>query len=78
MIIGKIMFIGGLIIALVCYLLLVILCFRVKIIHGLFCLLGTPIIVFISSDLRNEPAIRKISVIWIIGMILLVSGVFIL
>jgi len=78
MIIGKIMLISGLAVTLACYLLLVILCFRVKILHGLFSLFGTPIIVFSCSELRNEPAIKIVSTIWVISMIIAGMGLFIL
>ena len=78
MVIGKTFFVVGLITTFVTQILLIYLSFKVRAIHGLFCLIGTPIIVFISKELRNNSRIRAVSIIWVMSLNVWLSGLFLI
>jgi hypothetical protein len=78
MVIGKILFVVGLSTTFVTQIMLIYLSFKVRAIHGLFCLFGTPIIVFISNELRNNSRIRAVSIIWVMSLIVWLSGLFLI
>ena len=78
MIIGKMMFVGGLITTFVTQVILIYLSFRARPLHGLFCLFGTPLIVFISSELRSSPRIRAIGIIWVLSLLICLAGLLII
>lgn len=78
MIIGKMMFIGGLITTFVTQGILIYLSFKVRTLHGLFCLFGTPLIAFISGELRSNPRIRAIGIIWVLSLIICLAGLLII
>ena len=75
-IVGKILLFGGFFVALISQIYIIILAFKFRFSAGLFCLLITPIYVFVS-DLRKENKVRVVLKVWIASLVMVVLGIFI-
>jgi hypothetical protein len=77
-VIGKLLFGGGFLVAIVTQLLIVFHAFRIRFSAGLFCLIITPIYALISSDMKNDKKIARIIPIWLTAFALMIIGVIML
>ncbi len=70
---GKLLLFGGLAIAVLGQIYIIVLALKVRASAGLFCLLVTPFYALVS-DLRRIPRVRRASRVWLAGLALVVLG----
>ena len=76
-IVGKFLLFGGLLLALISQIYIIVLAFKFRFSAGLFCLLITPIYAFFS-DLHKDNKVRIGLKVWIVSLVLIVIGTFVL
>lgn len=76
-IIGKLLFGGAFLTAVIAHLIIVFLAFRIRVSAGFYCLFVTPIYAF-TSDIREDRRIARILPLWLSAFALMILGVILL
>ena len=74
-IVGKILFIGGFLVAIMSQICIIALAFKNRYYEGLSCL-AAPSYALVSSDLRKDYNVRFLSMLWKVSIAMIISGFY--
>ena len=76
-IVGKILFIGGFLVAIISQICIIALAFKTRYYEGLSCL-AAPMYALVSSDFRKDNNVRIFITLWLVSQLMITSGAYVL